>query len=284
MKVTSILTGYFKLDGGAMFGVVPKRLWQKLNPPDADNMCTWAMRALLVEGADRLVLVDTGIGNKQDERFRAHFLPEQTDLLFTSLRQAGYGVEDITDVFLTHLHFDHCGGALWKDEATGEVAPTFPKAVYWTNEVHYRWAVAPNAREKASFLTENFQPLRERGLLRFIEVRPHAVLFPGFQVRFAYGHTEAMMLPVLEGDGRTVVYCADLIPSRWHVGLPYVMAYDVRPLLTLEEKASLLEEAAQQGYALVLEHDPVAEAVTVVQQPDGRIAVDQVGSLNDLLL
>jgi len=284
MKITSILTGYFKLDGGAMFGVVPKRLWQKLNPPDADNMCTWAMRALLVEGADRLVLVDTGIGNKQDERFRAHFLPEQTDLLFASLRQAGYGVEDITDVFLTHLHFDHCGGALWKDEATGEVAPTFPKAVYWTNEVHYRWAAAPNAREKASFLTENFQPLRERGLLRFIEVRPHAVLFPGFQVRFAYGHTEAMMLPVLEGDGRTVVYCADLIPSRWHVGLPYVMAYDVRPLLTLEEKASLLEEAAQKGYALFLEHDPVAEAVTVVQQPDGRIAVDQIGSLNDLLL
>ncbi len=283
MKLCSILTGYFKLDGGAMFGVVPKRLWQKLNPPDSDNMCTWAMRALLVEAQGRVVLIDTGIGNKQDEKFRAHFLPQHTDLLFTSLQQAGYQPADITDVFLTHLHFDHCGGALWKDEATGAVSPTFPNAVYWTNEVHYRWATAPNAREKASFLAENFQPLYEQGLLRFLEVGPRAQLFPGFRVRFAYGHTEAMMLPVLDTGSRTVVYCADLIPSSWHLGLPYVMAYDVRPLLTLEEKGSLLQEAAQNQYLLFFEHDPTVEVAAVGIQPDGRISATQTGTLADLL-
>ncbi len=283
MKLTTILTGYFKLDGGAMFGVVPKRMWQKMNPPDADNMCTWAMRALLVETADRRILIDTGIGNKQDEKFRSHFLPEQTGLLFTSLQQAGYSPTDITDVLLTHLHFDHCGGALWKDETSGEIVPSFPNAIYWTNEIHYRWASAPNAREKASFLAENFQPLREWGLLRFVEVRPDVELYPGFRVRFAYGHTEAMMLPILDTGRRTVVYCADLVPSRWHVGLPYVMAYDVRPLVTLEEKAQLLAEAAQKGHLLFLEHDPGAEAATVALQPDGRIAVNQVGTLQDLL-
>ncbi len=283
MKLTTILTGYFKLDGGAMFGVVPKRMWQKINPPDADNMCTWAMRALLVETADRRILIDTGIGNKQDEKFRSHFLPEQTGLLFTSLQQAGYSPTDITDVFLTHLHFDHCGGALWKNEATSEVGPSFPNAIYWSNEIHYRWASAPNAREKASFLAENFQPLHEWGLLRFVEVRPDVELYPGFRVRFAYGHTEAMMLPILDAGWRTVVYCADLVPSRWHIGLPYIMAYDVRPLVTLEEKAQLLAEAAQKDHLLFLEHDPSAEAVAVAQQPDGRIAVNQVGMLQDLL-
>ncbi|MCS7036811.1 MAG: MBL fold metallo-hydrolase [Saprospiraceae bacterium] len=283
MKLTTILTGYFKLDGGAMFGVVPRRIWQKMNPPDADNMCTWAMRALLVETADRRILIDTGIGNKQDEKFRAHFLPDQTGLLFSSLQQAGYAPEDVTDVFLTHLHFDHCGGALWKDETTGEIAPTFPNAIYWTNEPHYRWATAPNAREKASFLAENFQPLHALGQLRFVEVRPDVELFPGFRVRFAYGHTEAMMLPMLDTGRRTVVYCADLMPSRWHIALPYVMAYDVRPLLTLEEKAQLLAEAAQQGYVLFLEHDPGAEAALVAVQPDGRMATSQVGTLKDLL-
>ncbi len=283
MKLTTILTGYFKLDGGAMFGVVPRRMWQKMNPPDADNMCTWAMRALLVETADRRILIDTGIGNKQDEKFRSHFLPEKTGLLFTSLQQAGFAPGDITDVFLTHLHFDHCGGALWKDETTCEIVPSFPNAIYWTNEIHYRWASAPNAREKASFLAENFQSLYEWELLRFVEVRPDVELYPGFRVRFAYGHTEAMMLPVLDTGRRTVVYCADLVPSRWHVWLPYIMAYDVQPLITLEEKTQLLAEAAQKGHLLFLEHDPGAEAATVALQPDGRIAVSQVGMLQDLL-
>ncbi len=283
MKLTSLLTGFFRLDGGAMFGVVPKRMWQKMNPPDADNMCLWAMRAMLVETADRRILIDTGIGNKQDEKFRAHFLPEQTGLLFTSLQQAGYAPEDITDVFLTHLHFDHCGGALWKDEATGEVAPSFPNAIYWTNEDHYRWASTPNPREKASFLAENFQPLRNLGVLRFVEVQPDIELYSGFRVRFAYGHTEAMMIPVLEAEQRTVVYCADLLPSRWHIGLPYVMAYDVRPLITLEEKARLLAEAAEQGHVLFFEHDPGAEAALVAVGPDGRIGPRQVGALCELL-
>ncbi len=284
MKLTSILTGYFKLDGGAMFGIVPKRLWQQLHPADTDNLCTWAMRALLVETANRRILIDTGIGNKQDEKFRSHFFPHHTDLLFTSLRQAGYTPSDITDVLLTHLHFDHCGGALWRDEMTQEVRPTFPGAVYWTNEVHYRWATAPNAREKASFLPENFQPLYETGRLRFVP--PEAAeteMWPGFRVRFAYGHTEAMMLPLLDIGGRTVVYCADLIPSRWHVGLPYVMAYDVRPLLTLEEKARLLSEAAQRDYVLFFEHDPEVEAATVTLRPDGRFVLERTGALADLL-
>ncbi|MCS6930093.1 MAG: MBL fold metallo-hydrolase [Saprospiraceae bacterium] len=283
MKLTTILTGYFKLDGGAMFGIVPKRIWQKMNPPDVDNMCTWAMRALLVETAERRILIDTGIGNKQDEKFRAHFLPEQTGLLFTSLEQAGYAPNDITDVFLTHLHFDHCGGALWKDETTGEIAPTFPNAIYWTNEPHYRWATTPNAREKASFLAENFQLLYDLGQLRFVEVQPNAELYPGFGIRFAYGHTEAMMLPVLDTGQRIVVYCADLIPSQWHIGLPYIMAYDVRPLITLEEKAQLLGEAVQKEYVLFFEHDPGAEAAVVAIQPDGRIAASKTGPLNAFL-
>ncbi len=283
MRITSILTGYFKLDGGAMFGVVPRRLWQQLNPPDADNMCLWAMRALLVETEQHVVLIDTGIGNKQGEKFRAHFSPEKTDLLFTSLEQAGRSPEEITDVFLTHLHFDHCGGALWKNETTGEIVPTFPKATYWTNEAHYRWASAPNAREKASFLPENFQPLYESGRLRFVEMRPEVELFPNFRVLFAHGHTEAMMLPILYTGKRTVIYCADLIPSRWHVGLPYVMAYDIRPLQTLEEKARLLDEAARQQFVLFFEHDPTVEAATVAVQSDGRIGIAQMGRLEELL-
>lgn len=283
MKLTPVLTGYLKLDGGAMFGVVPKRMWEKFNPPDENNMCTWAMRALLVESGERKVLIDTGIGNKQDERFRSHFEPRDTDLLFRSLANAGAPREAITDVFLTHLHFDHCGGALWRNEQSGTVELAFPNAEYWTNRPHLEWALHPNAREKASFLQENFMPLQEAGRLRFISVQENAVFFPGFSVRFLYGHTEAMMSPVLETDRGTIVYCADLAPSQWHVGLPYVMAYDIRPLQTLEEKSAILEEAAEKGHILFFEHDPVAEACRVKFDTNGRIIVAQTGNLTDLL-
>lgn len=282
MKISVIPTGYFKLDGGAMFGVVPKRMWAKLNPPDDLNMCTWAMRALLVEQGDRKVLIDTGMGNKQDEKFRAHFMPFGEEDLFGSLARAGVQREEITDVFLTHLHFDHCGGALWKNER-GEVELSFPNAVYWTNRSHLEWALHPNAREKASFLPENILPLQEQNKLQFIDVQQNIEFLPDFKVRFFYGHTEAMMAPVLQVGDRQIIYCADAMPSQWHIGLPYIMAYDVRPLVTLEEKETMLTTAAQQGDILFFEHDPVAECGTVRLDEKGRVVLDRVGQLADFI-
>ncbi len=283
MKLTALHTGFLKLDGGAMFGVVPRRMWAAMNPPDEQNLCTWAMRALLVETENRKILIDTGIGNQQDARFRAHFLPHGTQSLFGSLQAAGVARTDITDVFLTHLHFDHCGGALWKNELTGEVEVSFPNAVYWSNQRHYDWATHPNPREKASFLPENFVPLYEQGRLQFVPVRQNVEFVPGFRVRFFYGHTEAMMAPLLRTTAGTVLYCADALPSQWHVGLPYVMAYDIRPLQTMQEKARMLATAVRERHILFLEHDPVAECATVRQDAQGRIVPDQVGSLVDLL-
>lgn len=283
MKVTAIHTGYLKLDGGAMFGVVPKQLWQKMNPPDANNMCSWAMRALLVETGNRKILLDTGIGNKQSDKFRAHFEPFGTENLFDSLAQAGCSRSDITDVFLTHLHFDHCGGALWKNENTGQVELAFPNATYWSNEQHFNWAMQPNAREKASFLKENFLPLMEDGRLEFIDVQENIEFLPNFRVRFFYGHTEAMMVPVLHTEGRTLVYCADILPSQWHIGMPYIMAYDIRPLISMDEKKALLSEAVQNNYLLFLEHDPIAEACSLETDTQGRIVAGSTGTLKELL-
>lgn len=283
MKITVIPTGYLKLDGGAMFGVVPKRMWEKLNPPDEQNMCTWAMRALLVETGDRKVLIDTGIGNKQDEKFRSHFMPFGSENLFDSLNQAGVGRGEVTDVFLTHLHFDHCGGALWKNEQTGDIEPAFPNATYWSNRPHWDWAVHPNAREKASFLPENFVPLLDMGRMKFIEVEQDIEFLPGFNVRFFYGHTEAMMAPVLHFGNQKLIYCADAMPSQWHIGMPYVMAYDIRPLITLDEKEVLLNEAAQDGTVLFFEHDPVAECGTVRKDEKGRVVPDKIGKVADFI-
>lgn len=283
MKLTVVPTGFFKLDGGAMFGVVPKRMWDKLNPPDENNMCTWAMRCLLVETGDRKILIDTGIGNKQDDKFRSHFSPFGADSLFGSLEKIGMDREDITDVFLTHLHFDHCGGALWKNPATGEIEPAFPNAIYWSNRVHWDWATKPNAREKASFLPENFVPLLEQGRLNWIPVDEEVTFLPGFNVRFSYGHTEAMMMPVLTIGDKKLIYCADLMPSQWHIGMPYVMAYDVRPLVTLEEKERLLASAARQGDLLFFEHDPQAECGTGKTDEKGRVVPESIGALADLL-
>jgi len=282
MKIHSIDTGLFKLDGGAMFGVVPKSMWQKLNPPDANNMCTWAMRCLLVEDGNRLVLVDNGIGEKQDEKFRGHFYLHGDDMLEKSLRRLGFSSSDITDVFLTHLHFDHCGGSVQR-RPDGALQTAFANATYWSNETHWNWATHPNAREKASFLRENILPIQESGQLQFVNPAqgvPDAL--PQFSdLIFADGHTEKMMVPVLHYKGRTLAYMADLLPSVAHLPLPYVMSYDVRPLVTLGEKEAVLRRAAQENWVLLLEHDPTHEACTV-QLTDKGVRLDQTLRLSDL--
>ncbi|MFZ1580812.1 MAG: MBL fold metallo-hydrolase, partial [Saprospiraceae bacterium] len=239
MKLHVLETGKFKLDGGAMFGVVPKRMWQKMHPADDDNLCTWQMRCLLVEDGNRKILIDTGVGSKQDDRFRSHFYPHD-DIDFTeSLAKIGLTTEDITDVFLTHFHFDHVGGALKRD-AQGAIVPVFPNATYWSNEVHYNWALNPNAREAASFLKENFVPMRDQGILQMIDVQEGIKFSENISLSFVYGHTEAMMLPYISlPSGNTLIYCADLIPSHHHIQMPYVMAYDLRPLETMKEKKVL---------------------------------------------
>ncbi|MCH8331251.1 MAG: MBL fold metallo-hydrolase [Bacteroidetes bacterium] len=266
MKLHVINTGLFKLDGGAMFGVVPKTMWNKLNPPDENNLCTWAMRCLLLEYDDRKVLIDTGIGNKQDEKFFSYFEPHGDDSLMNSISKLGLSAEDITDVFNTHFHFDHCGGAVIKEGE--EFGPAFPNATYWTNKKQWEWALDPNPREKASFLKENIQPMQDAKELQFIETQDMIEVFPGFRVKFVYGHTEAMMIPHIDFNGKTVVYMADLIPSTAHVHLPFVMAYDVRPLQTLEEKGVFLQEAVDKDYVLFFEHDKNTECCTL--QSDGR--------------
>lgn len=275
MKVSSLDTGFFKLDGGAMFGIVPRRIWQRLHAPDENNLCTWAMRCLLIETGNRKILVDTGLGDKQDARFKAFFEPHGEASLLGSLAAKGISAAEITDVFLTHLHFDHCGGAVRKG-LNGDLVPTFPNATYWSNEVHYRWAEAPNAREQASFLQENFVPLKKAGVLKFLDIQrdPYEWL-PGLSVQPVYGHTEAMMLLHIETPQRHLVYCADLIPSSFHIGLPYIMSYDVRPLDTLEEKTELLEEAAEKNWGLLFEHDPRTAFCTLQRSETGRIIAAQ---------
>ncbi|MDX1478083.1 MAG: MBL fold metallo-hydrolase [Saprospiraceae bacterium] len=282
MQLHSINAGKFKLDGGAMFGVVPRVLWEKLNPPDENNLCTWALRCLLVEHQERRILIDTGIGTKQDQKFMSHFHPHGDHTLTGSLAQLGYTPDDITDVFLTHLHFDHCGGALRRNEA-GEIVPTFPNAVYWTNARHYDWAIAPNPRERASFLRENIVPLAEHGVLQFIDEEQHTSWLDGIRVFFAYGHTEAMMIPLISIGNQTVAFCADLLPSSMHVRMPYVMSYDVRPLQTLKEKQAFFDEAIAADYILFLEHDPVTECIRIGKNDRGRIEIVQRGTLAEML-
>ena len=281
MKLHVINTGFFKLDGGAMFGVVPKSLWSKTNPADENNLCSWAMRCLLVEAGNRLVLIDNGIGDKQDARFFSHYYLHGTDSLEKSIRSKGFDFADITDNFLTHLHFDHCGGGVRYHQADpNRVEMTFPKATYWTNEDHWNWAIHPNAREKASFLKENLLPMQESGQLEFLDLEKKE-LFQGFSFMTADGHTDKQMLPKIQYKGRTVVFVADLLPSVGHIPLPYVMGYDTRPLLTLEEKRVFLEEAAKNEYVLFLEHDPVHECCTVKMTEKG-VKLDQTFSLDEL--
>jgi glyoxylase-like metal-dependent hydrolase (beta-lactamase superfamily II) len=248
MKLYSINAGYFKLDGGAMFGVVPKSMWKKLNPPDENNMCSWAMRCLLIEDGNRLLLVDNGMGSKQDDKFFGHYFLHGNDTLERSLKKNGFSKDDISDVFLTHLHFDHCGGSIEKDR--DKLIPAFKNATYWSNEVHWHWATNPNDREKASFLKENILPIQQSGQLKFIEVKDNISFTENIAIRFLYGHTQAMMLPQINYKGKTIIFMADLMPSVAHIPIPYVMAYDTTPLQTLEEKKLFLTEAQQKNYIL----------------------------------
>jgi len=280
MKLYTINSGYFKLDGGAMFGVVPKSIWQKTNPADENNLCPWAMRCLLIQDGDRLILVDNGIGEKQDEKFLKHYYLHGDDTLEKSLSSHGFTKDDITDVFLTHLHFDHCGGSIER-APDGKLVPAFKNAIFWSNKAHWDWAVNPNAREKASFLKENILPIEESGKLKFIDNSDGVAFTENIKIRFAYGHTDSMMLPQISYKGKTILYMADLLPSVGHIPLPYVMSYDMFPMKTLDEKKRYLEEAVQNEYILYLEHDPVNECCTL-QETEKGIRVKDIFLLTDI--
>jgi len=283
MKLHILETGKFKLDGGAMFGVIPKRMWNKMHPADEENLCTWQMRCLLVEDGDKKILIDTGVGQKQDDRFRKHFYPHDDVAFNASLAEIGFTVEDITDVLLTHFHFDHVGGALIRDN-NGHIIPTFPNATYWTNEVHYDWAFTPNAREAASFLKENFVPLKEAGVLQMIDVQEGIQFSEHIRLSFVYGHTEAMMIPYIGlPSGNTLIYCADLIPSHHHVQLPYVMAYDMKPLESMKEKQTLHDRATDGRHFLFFEHDLDVACGEIQRNEQGRVVFGREVMLSDII-
>lgn len=278
MKLHSIDTGFFKLDGGAMFGVVPKSIWQRTNPADELNLCTWATRLMLIEDGKRLTLVDTGIGDKQDEKFFSHYYMHGDDTLDKSLNKLGFHRDDITDVILTHLHFDHCGGAIIRE---GEkLLPAFKNARYWSNKEHWEWAVNPNPREKASFLKENILPIQESGQLNFIDIQ-QPQYDTEINMRFAYGHTEAMMLPQIQYKGKTILYMADLLPSVGHIPIAYVMGYDVRPLVTMQERQDYWSEIVDNEYIMFLEHDSVHECATL-QYTEKGIRLKDTFKLSDI--
>ncbi|MBC7589214.1 MAG: MBL fold metallo-hydrolase [Chitinophagaceae bacterium] len=277
MQVYSIETGKFKLDGGAMFGVVPKTIWNKLNPADENNMCSWSLRCLLIQDGQKLILIDNGMGNKQDAKFFGHYYLHGNDTLDKSLDKLGFCKDDITDVILTHLHFDHCGGSI--ETINGQLVPAFKNAIYWSNEQHWQWATKPNEREKASFLKENILPIQQSGQLQFIKPPIRTLHENGLlaktkfneniSLRFVNGHTNSMMLPQFFYKGKTMVYMADLLPSVAHIPLPYVMGYDMFPLTTLQEKKSFLQEAVDNNYVLFFEHDAINECCTVEQTERG---------------
>lgn len=279
MKLHTIETGFFKLDGGAMFGVVPKSIWNKLNPADENNLCTWAMRCMLVEDGNRLILIDNGIGNKQDEKFFSHYYLHGNDSLDKSLAALGFHRDDITDMFLTHLHFDHCGGSIKREG--DKLVPAFKNATFWSNADHWKWATQPNDREKASFLKDNILPIQESGQLQFINHEEGVPFTAQMAIRFANGHTDAMMLPQISYKGKTIIYMADLLPSTAHIPLPYVMAYDMFPLTTLQEKKSFLQEATDKEYILYFEHDPKNECCTL-QQTEKGIRVKETFKLSEI--
>lgn len=280
MNLYIIDTGYFKLDGGAMFGVVPKTLWNKHNPADEKNLCSWAMRCLLIEDGDRLILVDTGLGDKQDDKFFGFYDLHGDATLIGSIKKAGFTPEDITDVILTHLHFDHVGGAVKYNTDKSVLVPTFSNATYWSNTSHWEWATNPNPRERASFLKENILPIKESGQLKFIENEKSP--FTNIDFIHVNGHTEQMMLPVIHYKNQKIIYAADLIPSSYHLPLPWVMSYDVRPLLTMQEKESLLKQAAEEKCILLFEHDPTYEAA-VVEQTEKGVKILERGDLRNFI-
>lgn len=285
MKIYPIEAGNFKLDGGAMFGVVPKSLWNKTNPADANNMIDIASRCLLIENGDRLTLVDTGMGNKQSDKFFGYYFPWGNFNLDNSLKKAGFHRNDVTDVLLTHLHFDHCGGAIqWNKYKTG-YEPAFKNATYWSNENHWKWATEPNRREKASFLKENILPIQESGQLRFVE-KPTKHFSEAkeldFDLFFADGHTEKQMIPILTYADKKIAFMADLLPTAGHLPLPFVMGYDTRPLLTLPEKELFLNHAANNNFYLFLEHDAHNQIISVKHTEKG-VRLDKTFTFNELL-
>ena len=276
MQLFSINTGFFKLDGGAMFGVVPKSIWNKVNPADENNLCSWALRCLLIQDGDRLILIDNGNGDKQDAKFFSHYHLHGEDTLDKSLAKYGFHRDDITDVILSHLHFDHCGGTIRREG--DRLVPNFKNATVWSNEEHWQWAIHPNDREKASFLKDNILPIQENGQLRFIPIPNRenplrqlasANFTDSISIRIADGHTRAMMLPQIQYKDRTVVFMADLLPSQGHIPLPYVMGYDMFPMTTLGEKKTFLEEAVDNNYILFFEHDPKVECCTLQRTEKG---------------
>lgn len=285
MKLHAIETGNFKLDGGAMFGVVPKTLWQRTNPVDSNNLIEMSMRCLLIEDGDRLILIDTGIGDKQSEKFFSHYYLYGNFSLDKSLAEKGFHRDDITDVVLTHLHFDHVGGAAqWNQQRTG-FEPAFKNARFWTNQKHWKWAIEPNAREKASFLSENIMPLHESGQLNFIELPNNNLGHSkelGFDILFVDGHTEKQMIPFIRYQNKTIVFVADLLPTVGHLPIPYVMGYDTRPLLTLDEKTAFLNQCADENLYLFLEHDAHHEVITV-QHTEKGVRLKESFTLKEIL-
>ncbi len=293
MKLYPIEAGNFKLDGGAMFGVVPKSLWTRTNPADANNMIDIAARCLLIEDGDKLTLIDTGMGDKQSEKFFGYYYQWGDDTLDKSLKNHGFHRDDITDVFMTHLHFDHCGGSIqWNKDKTG-YEPAFKNATYWSNENHWDWATNPNRREQASFLRENILPMEESGQLKFVDGPMSSISEENlkkdfikntplnFDVFFADGHTEKQMLPILKYDDKNIVFMADLLPTAGHLPLPFVMGYDTRPLLTMPEKEKFLNVAADQNYYLFLEHDAHNQIITVKHTEKG-VRLNEVFTCADL--
>jgi len=281
MQLYPIETGNFKLDGGAMFGVVPKVLWNKTYPADENNLCNWSLRCLLVVDGDRKILIDNGLGEKQDENWLKHYYLNGDDTLENSLQNIGFSFDDITDVILTHMHFDHCGGSVkWNDDNTGfELA--FPNATYWTSKQQYDWATKPNRREKASFLKENIYPIEESGRLNLIEKEGEFI--PNISFKLYSGHTDGQVIPHIKTNGKTVVFMADLMPSAAHIPMPWVMAYDTRPLTTLKDRERFYAEAVENDYILFFEHDIYNEACTLHETEKG-VRVNKKGDLNEFLI